>query len=221
MEEEVHRRTPAEYDYHCSLLQGPLASADSTTYGINYCSALNRVEGFHAVGGQIPQDIMHVLFEGVLHLEVKLMLKHFIVDMGYFTLETLRVSHQNHSHQCILLEKEKESCHFQVTIVYKRCWCTVSLFIEQSLAAQMWTFVILLPLLVGDLVHLEQPHWECFLLLLQIVKQCTAKVVSASSSGFIKSLVYLHHSSFKACYPGVALTPKMHYMVHFSSQLLE
>ena len=89
MEEEVHRRTPAEYDYHCSLLQGPLASADSTTYGINYCSALNRVEGFHAVGAQIPQDIMHVLFEGVLHLEVKLMLKHFIVDMGYFTLETL------------------------------------------------------------------------------------------------------------------------------------
>ena len=100
---------------------------------------------------------MHVLFEGVLHLEVKLMLKHFIVDMGYFTLETLnsrmesfaysRKESTNHSHQCILLEKE--SCHFQVTIVYKRCWCTVSLFIEQSLAAQMWTFVILLPLLVG------------------------------------------------------------------------
>ena len=37
-------------------------------------------------------------------------------------------------------------------------------------AAQMWTFVTLLPLFIGDLIPLEQPHWECFLLLLQIVK---------------------------------------------------
>ena len=85
----------------------------------------------------------------------------------------------------------------------------------------MWTFVTLLPFFVGDLVPLEQPHWECFLLLLQIVKQCTARVTSVSASAFIMVLVAQHHRLFKKCYPGVALTPKMHYMVHFSSQLLE
>ena len=98
-EENLHRRTPAEYNYHCSLLQGPLASADSTTYGINYCSPLNNIKGFHAAGGQIPQDIMHVLFEGALHLEVQLMLKHFLNVEHYFTLGNLnaRIEHFSYS----------------------------------------------------------------------------------------------------------------------------
>ena len=85
----MHRRTPAEYDYHCSLLHGPLANADSITYGINYCSPLNSIVAFRAVGGQLPQDIMHVLCEGVLQLEVHLMLKHFLCVAHYFTLDTL------------------------------------------------------------------------------------------------------------------------------------
>ena len=89
------------------------------------------------------------------------------------------------------------------------------------LASQMWTFATLLPLLIGDLVPDEQPHWECFLILLQIVKQCTSKLISASSSAFIAALVDQHHRSFKKCYPDVMLTPKMHYMVHFPQQLLK
>ena len=86
---------PAEYDYHCSLLHGSLASADSVTYGINYCSSLNSIIGFHAAGGQMPQDIMHVMFEGVLQLEVHLMLKHFLQTEHYFTLDTLNARIQS------------------------------------------------------------------------------------------------------------------------------
>ena len=89
------------------------------------------------------------------------------------------------------------------------------------IAAQMWTFVTLLPLIIGDLVPEEQPQWECFLTLLQIVKQCTSRITSASSSAYIAALVDRHHQSFKKCYPGVMLTPKMHYMVHFPQQLLK
>ena len=37
----------------------------------------------------MPQDIMHVLCEGVLQLEVHLMLKHFLCVAHYFTLDTL------------------------------------------------------------------------------------------------------------------------------------
>lgn len=85
----------------------------------------------------------------------------------------------------------------------------------------MWTFATLLPLLIGDLVPDEQPHWECFLILLQIVKQCTCRIASASSSSYIAALVDQHHQSFKKCYPGVMLTPKMHYMVHFPQQILK
>ena len=95
VEEELHLRTPCNYDYQCSLLNGPLHSSESTTYGLNYCSPLNQISGFHAASGQMPQDIMHVLLEGVLHLEMKLMLKHFIQNESYFSLDTLNARVEN------------------------------------------------------------------------------------------------------------------------------
>ena len=43
----------------------------------------------------MPHDIMHVMFEGVLQLEVHLMLKHFLQTEHYFTLDTLNARIQN------------------------------------------------------------------------------------------------------------------------------
>lgn len=82
-------------------------------------------------------------------------------------------------------------------------------------ASQMWTLATLLPLLIGDKIPQEEPLWECYLLLLQITKQCTARVTSAASAAYISALVEQHHREFKQCYPGQRFTPKVHYMVHF------
>lgn len=70
------------------LLDGPLYKETSITYGINYNSPLNQLKGFHVVD-QLPQDIMHVLFEGVIPYELSLMLTKFITDQKYFSLERL------------------------------------------------------------------------------------------------------------------------------------
>ena len=82
-------RTPANYDYHTSLLEGSHASADTTAYGIVNRSPLNEIDRFHVANGTLPRDIMHILFEGVLFKEIKLMLYSFIRDHGFFTLHTL------------------------------------------------------------------------------------------------------------------------------------
>lgn len=79
-------RTPASYDYHCSLLSGPLAQADSVTYGVNYESALNRLQDFHVCNNQLPQDIMHIILEGVVPYTMKAMLHSYINVKRYFTL---------------------------------------------------------------------------------------------------------------------------------------
>ncbi len=81
-------RTPETYDYHCSLLDGPLYKEDSTNYGINSSSALNDIENFHVVG-QLPMDIMHVMLEGVLPYELSLMLSYFVVTRKYFKCDQL------------------------------------------------------------------------------------------------------------------------------------
>lgn len=39
--------------------------------------------------GQMPQDVMHVILEGVLPFEIRLMLKVFIYDKSYFGLNLL------------------------------------------------------------------------------------------------------------------------------------
>lgn len=78
-------RTPQSYDYHCSLLSGPLASEDSITYGVNLRSPLNDIDYFHVANSQLPQDVMHIILEGVLPRETTLLINE-CVQKGYFTI---------------------------------------------------------------------------------------------------------------------------------------
>ena len=54
----------------------------------NRRSILNKSRFFHVVGG-LPTDAMHDILEGVLHYEVKEMLKDFVKMHRLFTLEEL------------------------------------------------------------------------------------------------------------------------------------
>ena len=85
----------------------------------------------------------------------------------------------------------------------------------------MWTFATLLPLIIGDLISETNPEWECFLLLLQITKYCTAPIITPVLSSILKVLIKQHHQQFQLCYPYVQIIPKMHFMTHFPRQLLE
>ena len=77
-------RTRETYDYHCSLLDGALCKEDSVTYGVNYASPLNDIDNFHVVD-HLPQDIMHVLLEGVIPYELSHMLICFVVEKKFLT----------------------------------------------------------------------------------------------------------------------------------------
>ena len=60
----------------------------STTYGINRTSILSKVENFD-VCQCFSQDIMHILFEGVVPYKTKLLLRVLIDEKKFFTLSTL------------------------------------------------------------------------------------------------------------------------------------
>ena len=62
---------------------------DSVIYGVNSQSVLNKIPNFHVANGQMPQDLMHLLFEGVVPFEIKLMLKVFIYEKCYLDLDLL------------------------------------------------------------------------------------------------------------------------------------
>jgi len=77
-------QTPEVCNYHCALLDGPLSYKNSVTHRVNFYSPLNDLDNFHVVN-QLPQDIMHILLEGVIAYELSLLLTFFIANKKYFT----------------------------------------------------------------------------------------------------------------------------------------
>ena len=85
-ENQFQLRTRAAQNRHCQLVQTNPKMA--STYGFNRASILNQSRFFHAVDG-LDLDVMHDQLEGVLPLEIKLLLKKCIKLEEYITLGTL------------------------------------------------------------------------------------------------------------------------------------
>ena len=177
VESEFRLRDPASYDKHCQYLEGELRDYDSVTYGINYESPLNKIHGFHVANNQLPQDVMHILLEGTVQLELKLMLSSFIWDKTYFTIELLndRICYFDYSSSearnkppkpftTKMLASDSTKLHLSgmsLSIVM----CSLILFTESLFAAaQTWSCATYLPLLIGDKVPEEDSMWLCFFL---------------------------------------------------------
>lgn len=67
-----------------------------------------------------------------------------------------------------------------------------------STASQAWTFATILPMIIGHKVSEEDLHWECYLLLLQIVQYSLAN--RSSSSDFFRVLSRDAHLAKDALY---------------------
>lgn len=84
--DQYQLRTRASHNRHCQLVHD-----DQTlfsTYGVKRSSILNQSRYFHVVDG-LDLDVMHDQLEGVLPLEIKLLLQKYITVDKYFTLEVL------------------------------------------------------------------------------------------------------------------------------------
>ena len=84
-EEEFVLRTLQLHLTQCSYVERPGISSEekqhfSKVYGVNRKSILGDLPDFY-ITTQLPQDIMHVLFEGLFHLQVRLFLNYLIDDL--------------------------------------------------------------------------------------------------------------------------------------------
>ena len=89
------------------------------------------------------------------------------------------------------------------------------------LAAQMWLFGKLLPLMVGYKVPEDDEHWANYLDLLKIVDYLLAPALHEDAVAVLGALISDHHLEFKQLYPGASITPKMHYLVHMPRLILK
>lgn len=85
-DDEFTLRTKVGHACHCQLLEH--GDHFSRTYGVNNWSLLNDSRYFHVIDG-LPGDAMHDILEGVLPYVVKNILKVFIHEKKFFTLDEL------------------------------------------------------------------------------------------------------------------------------------
>lgn len=85
------------------------------------------------------------------------------------------------------------------------------------IASQAWCLGRFLPLLIGDLVHEGDKHWENFLLLMKIVDYIFSPVTTVEITSYLELLIEEFLVNFCILYPHRPPTPKMHYLIHIPS----
>ena len=84
-------RTKEAYAEQCKRLMDPtISSAErqhySVTYGINRESKIANAEGFN-ITEQLPEDIMHILLEGIAPVHLGLFLKEILINNPALSVE--------------------------------------------------------------------------------------------------------------------------------------
>ena len=105
--------------------------------------------------------------------------------------------------------------------IYVQCQLATACFFFLCFSAvQMLCLAFYLPFLIGDVIEEHDRKWKCFILLLKITSICSAYEIEKEHIPVLRLLIAEHHTLFREVYPDASIIPKMHYMVHYPSQIL-
>ena len=179
----------------------------------------------------LPMDIMHDILEGSLQYEVKELLK-YLTSSRLISLDQVNVAIQSFPYGSTdITDKpspippttlDSEDNRLKQLGIGRKLVCNnykSAIFPSLSenffcLASQMWCFARLLPLMIGEKVPVNHPHWENFLLFLKITDYVFSPVTSADIVDYLSLLIHNHHTAFRELYPESSFIPKLHYVIH-------
>ncbi|KAJ8032742.1 hypothetical protein HOLleu_22774 [Holothuria leucospilota] len=199
-------RTKESYDAQVEIVERMPEMAG--VYGLKRNSVCNQLKYFHVINGQ-PPDIAHDLFEGVVPDVMERVILHCVSE-GYFSLQYLNDQVENFPFE-----------GFDKTNKPSKMATQISKFKVKQKAVQMWCFLRLLPLLVGDKVPIDDDLWDLVLLLADIVEICTASQVNAALCEFLGDLIESFLKLYFSHFPDVSMKPKFHYLIHYPKLMLQ
>ena len=205
-EDQFTLRTPEDHEDQCLALCNDSHPGASVEFGVNRASILQNVPGFSVASG-MPHDVMHDLFEGVVHYELKLLMQHCVSEK-FLGVELLNRRIQGFDFG----SDEKPSP------IDPRSLDSLDKKFRQS-AAQTISLTRNLPLLIADKIPEDDPNWVSFLLLIRICQIALSPVLSRDTVPYLRILVEEKLTALTKLYPGSSIKPKMHYMLHYGSQI--
>jgi hypothetical protein len=171
--------------------------------GLRERSIFNSIDSFH-VTTNFTADIMHDVFEGVCMYDVTQVLLHLISSEKLFSLE--------------ILNSRKQSLNLGQTEVGNVSPPIKMTHLQSSKlhmsAAEIWTFCHTLPLLVGDLVPVNNEYWKLICLLIEIMDILLRVEFDAKLLKLLTQKIEQHHTHYIYLF-GDTLKPKFHFLTHY------
>ena len=210
LEEECTLRNVVQHNIACERLRqatGDVRNCYSKHYGINRASCLLELKTFD-ITQDTPFDVMHVICEGYAHTIILLILEKFIDGRPQFlTSINRRIKQFQYSYA------DKDTMPGPLII------STQTSKLTKQKASQMKTLLKVLPMILSELVDLENHYFLHFVQFAEIVQIVYAPVLSVDTVNRLKDLINRHLVEFRNLYDK-DLIPKMHYLLHIPRQIL-
>lgn len=210
-EDNFEQRTLERHIQQCSDIEKVsteyLRNSLKTTYGINRRSKVMDFPAFNLIQ-QTPQDIMHVILEGIAPLEIKCMLKQLVIlgqlDLDVFNADIIGFPYSPQ-------DTRDRPC----PIAYSTLASNDNKLKQSS--GQMLVLLKILPFLL-DVIR-GTAYFSFILEFLEIVQILFSPVICLETIDKLKVLIEQHLKHFKELFSENNITPKQHYLIHIPSQI--
>jgi len=172
--------------------------------GINELCVWNQIDGFHAVHNH-SVDLMHDILEGVCSYDLCGILYEFIINLKYFSLDTLNNRLQYFNYGPLEVQNKPQSITMDTIRNKKK--------LKMS-AIEVLCFSRHLGVLIGDLVPINSEFWQLYILLRQIIQIVTLKSIQPEHNLLLKTLITEHHELYLKLF-STNLKPKYHHLLHY------
>ena len=173
--------------------------------GIKVECELNALSSFHVVTS-MPPDYAHDILEGSARVVISAVLTE-LVTTRIVSFDTINES---------LMSFPYSSAEENRPETLK--WWKGKVLCKQT-AKECWTLLRLLPLAVGGHVQEENKAWEILLAYLTIVRMIISPSFTESELVLLQRSIESWLHEFKMRYGDIRITPKMHYLLHYSDQI--
>ncbi|XP_029021786.1 uncharacterized protein LOC114864938 [Betta splendens] len=210
-EDNFELRTLERHVRQCSDIEKAnteyLRNSLKTTFGINRRSKLVEFPAFNLIQ-QTPQDIMHIILEGIAPLEIKCVIKE-LINLGQIDLDVLNTALTGFPYSPLDV-RDKPSPITSSTLA------SIDNKLKQS-SGQMIVLLKILPFLID--ADKDNEHYKIITELLEITQILFAPVISIQTISKLKTLIEQHLKHMKNIFPDNNITPKQHYLIHAPSQI--
>lgn len=185
-----------------------LKNSLKTTYGINRKSKLVDFPAFDLIQ-QTPQDIMHIVLEGIAPMEIKCVLKHLILS-GQMDLDMFNDAMLSFPYSP--LDIRDRPCPITVNTLASN-----DNKLKQS-SGQMLVLLKILPFLMNNVEG--NVYMQLILEVIEITQILFAPVISLQTISRLRLLIEQHLKHFKQLFPDNNIIPKQHYLLHLPTQIM-